>query len=175
MKRVFDIAFPLPVCARALLAGPATMVAPAAASSSLRVNVELRATAFASACLPALHGGIPPGTGAGLKLVISFDHLHRNAGAGLRRLDAHGARLGAAFRRKPRAIVAPQARPLGALVRRPGLKIDGAATPAILDEKIGRAPGIERRHVVVDVTAERGADHLGLPQRQIVGLADVVE
>jgi len=29
--------------------------------------------------------------------------------------------------------------------------------------------------MIVDVASERGADHLGLPQRQIVALPDIVE
>src|SRR5262245_13126402 len=127
---------------------PATAVpaiaVPAAAVKSLRdmwAEQSMIAAAEPSARLASLHGSVPPGTDAGLQLVISFDDLHRYPRPGLSGLDAHGARLGAAFRREPCAIVPPQARAFGALVRRPGGGIDAAAAPAVFDQEIRRAPG----------------------------------
>src|SRR5262249_40979529 len=113
MKRVFDIPFS-PVCASAC------------GNSSAR--------------LAAFHGRIPPRTRAGLQLVISFHHLHRYPRSRLRGPDAHVARLGAAFGRQPRAVMPPQARAFGALVRRPGVGIDAAPAPAVLDQEVRRAP-----------------------------------
>src|SRR5438128_8339718 len=66
----------------------------------------------------------PPRANVSGELVIAGHHVERHATAGVGHLDAHVARLLASFRRKPGAVVAPQARSLGALVRRPGRRID---------------------------------------------------
>ena len=81
----------------------------------------------------------------------------------------------APFRAQPHTVVAPQARSFDSFVRRPVAGVDGAAAPAIFDQELRRRIGIERRDVIVDVTPECGADHVGLLQRQIVGLPDIVE
>src|SRR5690348_6785321 len=60
-------------------------------------------------------------------------------------------------------------------MRAPALGLDAAAAPAVFEQKLRRRPGIERRDLIVGMTAERGADRLRLAQRQIVGLPDVVE
>src|ERR1700716_1794398 len=84
-------------------------------------------------------------------------------------LDPHVARLFARLVREPRAVVAPQARAFGALMRGPGRRLNGAPAPAIFHQELGRRPRIEGRHLVVDVTAERRADHLGLAECQVIG------
>src|SRR5207302_4922086 len=79
------------------------------------------------------------------------------------------------LRRQPHAVMPPQAWPVDALVRGPALRVDAAATPAVFDEEFRWRPRIERGHLIVGVTAERGADRLRLAQRQVVGLPDIVQ
>src|SRR5580693_3653149 len=119
--------------------------------------------------------GIPPRAHVGRAQIIAVHHIDRLAGAGSGARHAHIARLFAAFRRKPHAVVTPEARAFAALMRRPIRRIDAAAAPAVFHQKLRRRIGIERRDVIVDVAAERGADHFRLPQRQIIGLPDIVE
>src|SRR5579859_421690 len=119
--------------------------------------------------------GVPPWADVGGAGVIAVHHVDRDAAAGLGDADAHAARFFASVFAEPHAIVAPQARALGALVRRPISRIDGAAALAVFDQKPRRRPRIERRDVIVDVAAERGADHLRLAQGEIIALADVVQ
>src|SRR5215210_3076681 len=69
----------------------------------------------------------------------------------------------------------PQTRAFGALMRRPIVRIDAAPAPAVFEQEFRRRPGIERGHVIVDMAAERGADHFRLALREIVSLSDIVE
>src|SRR5689334_5267361 len=61
----------------------------------------------------------PPRADVGGELVVAVHHVERNAAACFRHFDAHVARLLAALGREPGAVVAPQARTLGALMRHP--------------------------------------------------------
>src|SRR4051794_16072620 len=58
---------------------------------------------------------IPPRTGARHQIVVALDHLHGLAQAVFGGLHAHLARLDALLLREPRAIVAPDARPISPL------------------------------------------------------------
>src|SRR5262249_13382762 len=116
---------------------------------------------------------IPPRADARHTLVIALDHVDRLAQAGLRGGDADLARLEPALRRHPHAVVAPHARAPGDLLRLPGVGIDHAAAPAILDHESRRAVRVERGHLVVDVAAHSDADPA--LNAKVVALADVVE
>src|SRR5215510_10818741 len=108
-------------------------------------------------------------------MVVALDYLDGLALAVLGGLDAEPARLLLLLRRHPAALVPPQARAELALERLPGVVVDELATPAVLHQEARRIPGIERRDVVARMAAQRNADALGIAQREIVALADIVE
>src|SRR5207302_8875554 len=76
------------------------------------------------------------------------------------RSDADLARFDAALGRHPHAVVTPDARAEGHLLRLPVVGIDDAAAPAVLDHEAGRRVGIERGHLVVDVRSEEHTSEL---------------
>src|SRR5882672_3671906 len=118
---------------------------------------------------------IPPRTRPRHQLVIAVHHLHRGAQAGSRRAHPHLARHFAVGRLQPDAIVSPQAWAIMHLDRLPRLWIDLAAAPAALHHERRRRLDVERGHEVVGMAAERDADAIGLGQRDVIGLADIVE
>src|SRR5205823_319589 len=121
-----------------------------------------------------LHG-IPPGADAGHEVVIAFDHLHRLALAVLGSLDAQPPRLLLLLRRHPAPLVAPQAGPEFALKRSPGAVVDQLAAPAVFHQKTRRIAGVERGDVIAGMAAKRDRDALGVAEREIIALPDVVE
>src|SRR5262245_16649314 len=125
--------------------------------------------------LAALLHAVPPGADAGHAIVIALDHLHRLALAVLRGLDAEQSRLLLLLGRHPAPLVTPQAGAELALERLPGVVVDHLPAPAVFHQKARWIPGVERGHVIAGVAAERDADALGIAEREIVALADVVE
>src|SRR5208282_1415248 len=119
--------------------------------------------------------GIPPGTDAGHDLVIAFDHLHRPAIAVRRVLEPLRTGLGAVLLRQPGAIVAPHARAFLALACLPGVDIDRARAPAVLDHEGGRRPSVERGDEIAGMPSQRDRDAALFTERKIVTLADIVE
>src|SRR5262249_57624487 len=107
-------------------------------------------------------------------LIIALDHIDRLAQAGLRGGDADFARLEAALRGHPHAVMAPHARAPGHLLRLPSVGIDHAAAPAILDHESRRPVPLEPGHLLVDVAAHGDADPAFDAEREVVALAYVV-
>src|SRR5262245_9120712 len=128
-----------------------------------------------SARLATLLDAVPPGADAGHETVVALDHLDGLALAVLGRLDAKPARLFFLLRRHPAALVPPQAWAELALERLPGVVVDELAAPAVLHQEAGWVPRVKRCDVVAGMAAERDADALGIAEREIVALADVVE
>src|SRR6266536_5414067 len=118
---------------------------------------------------------VPPRAGAGRERVIPLDHLHGLALSLERGARAHLARLDELVGRDPGALVPPQARPIRHLGRLPGVGIDRAAAPAVLDQEARRRARIERGHEIVGMPAERRGGAALLARGEIIGLADVVE
>src|SRR5262249_3335809 len=98
-------------------------------------HFDLRRRDDLSARLARSHRSIPPRRAAGGAVVFAAHHMGGRAPAGLGDADADVARLLAAFGREPGAVVAPQARALGTLVRRPVVDVDRAAAPAVLEQE----------------------------------------
>src|ERR1700681_2035721 len=79
----------------------------------------LRGASMASSGLARGNGVVPPRTDISRLLVVAVHHIDRDAAAGFCDRNAQIARLLAAFRRQPGAVVAPEARAFGALVGLP--------------------------------------------------------
>ncbi len=124
---------------------------------------------------PRLVHPIPPRACPRHQPVIAVHDLDRRATAGCGGAHSHLARDFAIGRRQPHAFMAPQARAVQQLGRLPVRGLDFAAAPAAFDHERRRRLGVERRHEIVGMTAERDADAIRLGQRDIVGLADIVE
>src|SRR5579863_10480889 len=97
----------------------------------------------------SLRGGsrlhaVPPRTDAGHRLVIAAHDLDRAAIAVLGILQPQRASLGVVLRRQPGAVVAPHAGAFLALASLPGIDVDRARAPAVLDHESRWRPGIER-------------------------------
>src|SRR3954467_14455202 len=128
-----------------------------------------RLAGFALRC-----GRVPPGARAGHQPVVSLEHLHRLANAIPGELPAHRARLVALLRREPGAFMPPEAW-ADRFLWCPVAGLDEASTPTVFDHEARRRPRVERGNVIVRVTAESRADALGVGQRDVIGLPDVVE
>src|SRR5262249_22497759 len=99
----------------------------------------------------------------------------RLALAVLGRLDAEEPRFFFLLRRHPAALVAPEAWAELPLERLPGVVVDQLSAPAVLDQEARWIPGVERGDVVAGVAAQPDADALGIAEREVVALADIVE
>src|ERR1700728_1720494 len=75
----------------------------------------------------------------------------------------------------PQPLMAPEAGQGTYFYRLPSCDIDLAPTPAILDEEVRWRLQVERRHVVVVMSAERHLYPVALRPREVVALADIVK
>src|SRR5207253_2256484 len=87
-----------------------------------------------------------------------------------RRLQLRGQLRNWNFRPAPHSLFA-----LAPSDRRRGRVKGDAAAPAILDHETRRGVGIERSHLVIDVTAERGAYAPLFAQREVIALSYIVQ
>src|SRR5882762_4966582 len=87
--------------------------------------------------------------------MIAVHHLDGSPVARLGEFQAHVPRGRALIRREPSPLVTPEAWTFLALEGLPGIRIDRAGAPSVLDHEGGRRPGIERRDEIAGVAPER--------------------
>src|SRR6202048_3573660 len=118
---------------------------------------------------------VPPREYAGHAIVIAIDNLDRPALAILRCLDAQPAGFLLLFCRHPPPLMAPEARAKFALERLPGVVVNEVTAPAIFDQKAGRIPRVKGSHVIAGMAPKRHTDAVGIAEREIIALPDIVE
>src|SRR6516225_10026612 len=71
--------------------------------------------------------------------------------------------------------MAPEARAELALERLPGVVVNELTAPAVFDQEAGRIPRVKGSYIVAGMTPERHTDAVGIAEREIIALSDVVE